>query len=121
MQNLILVFFLSLLGTVKAQFSDLDSFNWDSELNGFTKTSFPMSIIRDQKKFDSIRNEIHKSGLKYRLIEFDIVENPINELIFDTDGFGLPRKSVEKLSEKQYSLVNHDELIIRMIYLDPKI
>ena len=107
----------------KAQFAYLDS----SEIKELEKApievkySFPNLIIEDKRSFDSIRNQIHISGIKYKFIEFDSLEITSRVTIFDEDGMGLPRIGIEELGEKQITLVDKEGRFVRMIYLDPKI
>ena len=125
MKKFIILFLaLAISGIAKSQFisSDSNSINPFSHFEGESPAfSFPNNIIREKRAFDSIRNEIHISGVKYRYIEFDSLENPEDEHVFDLDGFGIPRISISRLEEKQFSLVDLEGRIIRMIYLDPKI
>ena len=103
----------------KSQFSDLA---FDSAfLSAKSENAFPNHLISEKKSFDSLRNQIHVSGVKYRYIEFDSLENPVENHVFDIDGFGIPRISIGEMREEQFSLVNPDGRIIKMIYLDPKI
>ena len=116
---IILALALSISGIAKSQFSDLV---FDSTfLSAKSETSFPNHLISEKKSFDSVRNEIHISGVKYRYIEFDSLRNPVEEHVFDVDGFGIPRISIGEMREEQFSLVDSEGRIIRMIYLDPKI
>lgn len=116
---IILALALSISGIAKSQFAGLE---FDSTfLSAKSETGFPNRLIIEKKSFDSVRNEIHLSGVKYRFIEFDSLENPVREQIFDVDGFGIPRISIGNLEEEQFSLVDSKGRIIRMIYLDPKI
>lgn len=115
----ILALALSISGIAKSQFSDL---NFDSiVLSVKSENAFPNHLISENKSFDSVRNEIHISGVKYRFIEFDSLENPVIDQIFDVDVFGFPRVSIDNLREEQFSLVDLEGRIIRMIYLDPKV
>jgi len=120
MKNLIIIALaLSISGIAKSQFPDLV---FDSTfLSAKPEYGFPNHLISENKSFDSLRNVIHLSGVKYRYIEFDSLQNPIEEQVFDIDGFGIPRISIGEMEEEQFSLIDSEERIIRMIYLDPKI
>jgi hypothetical protein len=116
---IILALALSISGIAKSQFSDLA---FDSTfLSAKSENGFPNHLISEKKSFDSLRNEIHVSGVKYRYIEFDSLENPVENHVFDIDGFGIPRISLSEMREEQFSLVDSRGRIIKMIYLDPKI
>lgn len=116
---IILALALSISGIAKSQFSESE---FDSSfLSPKSEVSAPNHLISDKKYFDSLRNEIHISGVKYRFIEFDSLENPVRDHIFDVDGFGIPRISIDRIKEEQFSLVDPEGRIIRMIYLDPNI
>ena len=107
----------------KAQFAFLDSAAKQDFINApieEAKADFPNLIIEDKRTFDSLRTQIHISGVKYRFIEFDSLEIASKETIFDKNG-DLPRLGVEPGSESQFTLVDQEGRALRMIYLDPKI
>jgi hypothetical protein len=55
------------------------------------------------------------------LIEFDSLGNRVNEEIFEFDQLNIPRIRVGEMEERQFSLVDLEDRIIKMVYLDPRI
>ena len=55
------------------------------------------------------------------MIEFDSLGNRVNEEIFEFDQLNIPRITIGEMEEKQFSLVDLEDRIMKMIYLDPRI
>ena len=105
-------------------YSQFSGMNFDSifiSKESSYKTSFPNLLIHEKSTFDSLRFKIHQSGVKYRLIEFDSLGNRVNEEIFEFDQLNIPRITIGEMEEKQFSLVDLEDRIMKMIYLDPDI
>jgi len=108
----------------KSGYSQFSGMNFDSifiSSKSSNETSFPNLLIHEKSTFDSLRFEIHQSGVKYRLIEFDSLGNRVNEEIFEFDQLNIPRIRVGEMEERQFSLVDLEDRIIKMVYLDPRI
>ncbi len=105
----------------KAQFAEVDSSEFAKFRNDVEKVepkvSFPNFLIYNELEFRHVRDSIHRTGLSYRLISFDSLGVIQKSDIFESY---IPRYA-SKNRECQFSLVDPEGKILKMIYLDPKL
>jgi hypothetical protein len=112
--------FISNFGKAQADFFKDSSF--PKSFNKFEivepEVGFPNHIIENESEFKHLRDSIHRTGYSYKFISFDSLGEVLESEIFKNSFFPL---SVGKNMEEQFSLVNKEGRIIKMVYLDPKI